>query len=314
MPGKALALALMVALALAPKLQAQELPSQPPTREDLAADARLFVNISRNALDWDEPTEPFRMVGPLYFVGTKGLSSFLFVTSEGHILLNTAMPETGGLIVRSIRKLGFDPQDIAIIINSHAHPDHAGAIAELKELSGAQLAIMEGDVAAIEDGGRSDFHYGADWQVMGFPPARVDRVLRSGDTVTLGDVVLKAYKTPGHTRGSTSWVTQLSDGGKVYTVAFPDGVGINPGYRLVREPSYPGIEGDYRKTHQTLELLQPDIWAAHHTQHFDMERKRQRAETEGVAAWIDTDGYRKFIAGRRSAFEALVNAELGVEQ
>lgn len=316
MLGRPHAFILVIALTMATSLpavsHAEDASKKLPTEEELANDNQLFINLARKALKWDEPTEPFRMVGPLYFVGTKGLSSFLFSTSEGLILLNTAMPETGDLVLQSIRKLGFMPEDIKIIINGHAHSDHAGAFAQIKLLSGAKLAVMEADVGPMEDGGKSDFHYGDDWKIMGFPPVKVDRILRDGDTVRLGELVLTGYNTPGHTRGSTTWVTQLVDDGKAYTVVFPDGAGFNPGYHVVKQPSYPGIEGDYRSTHHVLEMLKPDIWAGHHTEYFDMENKRKRAETEGVSAWVDPEGYRRFVAEKKHAFEALVDKEMGV--
>ena len=213
---------LLAAMAGSP-LAADDGPAAPgmPTVEELARDNNLFLRLAREGLKWDEPAEPLKIAGPLYFVGTEGLGSWLFATSEGLILLNTAMPETAELIAASIRKLGFDPADIRIIINGHAHSDHAGAIAYFKELSGAELAVMEPDVAPMEDGGKSDFHYGADWRIMGFPPAKVDRVLRDGDTVRLGEVILTGYNTPGHTRGSTTWVTQVVDDGKAYVWCFP---------------------------------------------------------------------------------------------
>lgn len=291
---------------------AQDLPAERPTKEQLANDNNLFLTLARKALKWDVPTDPVHLVGPLYYVGTEGLGSYLFTTPEGHILLNTAMPETGELIVESIRKAGFKPEDIRIIINGHAHSDHAGAFAFIKQLSGAKLAVMEPDVRPMEDGGKSDFRYGTDWKIMGFPPAKVDRVLRDGDIVTLGEVQLTAYNTPGHTRGSTTWVTRLVEEGHVYTVVFPDGQGFNPGYHVVKNPSYPGIDSDYRKTHHTLEMLKPDIWFGHHAEYFDLAGKRKRAQAEGVRAWIDPEGYRRFVAGKKSAFEALVNEEMGV--
>jgi metallo-beta-lactamase class B len=294
---------------------AQDLPpgiDDMPTREELAKDNNLFLTFARKALKWDIAAEPVKIVGPLYFVGTEGLSSWLFATSEGLILLNTAMPEAADLVEQSIQTLGYDPKDIKIIVNGHAHSDHAGAIAHFKELSGAQLAIMEADVPPMEDGGKSDFHYGADWQVMGFPPAEVDRVLRDGDTVRLGEVILTAYSTPGHTRGSTTWVTQLVEEGKAYTVVFPDGGGFNPGYRVAGDsPSYPGITEDYRRTHHVWEMLKPDIWLGHHTEYFDLAGKRERARTEGINAWVDPEGYRRFVAGKKQAFEDEVDIELG---
>lgn len=158
------------------------------------------------------------------------------------ILLNTGDPSSGPMIEASIKKLGFDPKDIVIMINGHGHSDHTGGFAYLKKLTGAKLAIMEGDVAMVEDGGKSDFHYGHDWKIMGQAPVKVDRVLSNGDRVALGDVTLTAYNPPGHTRGSTTWVTQVVENGKAYSVVFPDGAGFNPGYKLTGdEADYPGI-------------------------------------------------------------------------
>ena len=283
-----------------------------PTQELKAKDSELRLTLARQALKWDEPAEPFHIAGPLYYVGTRGLGAYLFATSEGLILLNTGMPESGPLIAASISQLGFEPHDIKLLISGHAHIDHVGALAYMKELSGATLAVMEADVAAMEDGGRSDFQYAADWEAVGFPPVAVDRVLRDGDRVTLGEVSLTALATPGHTRGSTTWVTELVDGGKSYLVVFPDGAGVNPGYRLVKDPSYPGIEGDYRRTHHRLEMLKPDIWALYHVEAFDIDGKRERAKTEGVAAWVDPEGYRLWVWERKQDFEKAVNVEMGV--
>ncbi|MFC5271336.1 subclass B3 metallo-beta-lactamase [Adhaeribacter terreus] len=290
----------------------QELPAKKmPTKEELAKNNKLFIELANKHLHWDEPTEPAHVVGPLYFVGTRGLSSWLFVTSEGNILLNTGTPRSGPMIVESIRKLGFKPEDIKIIINGHGHSDHAGAFAYMKKLTGAQIAIMEPDVAMIEDGGKSDFHYGKDYKIMGQPPVKVDRILHDGDIVKLGEVSLTAHLTPGHTKGSTTWVTTLMEGGKQYKVVFPDGAGFNPGYQIANPEEYPGINQDYRKTLTFLESLKPDIWGGHHTEYFDLENKKKRAATEEIKAWIDPEGYRRFIAGKRKAFEEETALEMG---
>ncbi|MFN8005909.1 MAG: hypothetical protein U0V70_02530 [Terriglobia bacterium] len=142
---------------------------------------------------------------------------------------------------------------------------------------------------------------------------KVDRVLRDGDQIRLGEVLLTAHLTAGHTRGSTTWTTVLIDGSKVYLVAFPDGGGFNPGYRVSSSnPSYPGIEDDFRRTFHTWEMLKPDIWLAHHTEMFDMEAKRQRAVHDRVNAWVDPEGYRKFVATKRRVFEDEVDSEMKV--
>jgi metallo-beta-lactamase class B len=215
-------------LAAATQAADQPLP-QGITAEVLAKDNNLFLTVAKKALHWEEPVEPIKIVGPIYFVGTRGLGVFLFTTPEGHILMNTGMPSSGPMIVDSIKKLGFKSEDIKIMINGHAHIDHAGAFAFLKQqIPGAQLAVMREDVPAMESGDKSDFKYGDDFV---YPPVKVDRTLRDGDTIKIGDVVLTAYLTPGHTRGATTWVANIVDGGNAYVVAFPDGAGFNPGYR-----------------------------------------------------------------------------------
>ena len=288
---------------------AQPIPPSQVTQYKLANDNNFFIYYASKTLKWEEPTDPVRIVGPIYFVGTAGLGVFLFATSEGHILMNTGMPSSGPMIVDGIRKLGFKPEDIKILINAHAHIDHSGALAFMKRLTGAPLAVMKDDVAAMESGDRNDFKYGDD---LAYEGVKVDRVLRDGDTVKLGDVLLTAHHTPGHTRGATTWVANVVADGKAYVVAFPDGAGVNPGYRIAKDPSYPGITDDYRNTLHELEMIKPDIWLAEHNEFYDFEGKRQRAETEGVNAWIDPEGYRRFVATKKRAFEDQVDAELGV--
>ena len=195
------------------------------------------------------------------------------------------------------------------MINGHAHIDHAGAFAYFKEQFGAELAVMKDDVQAMETGDRGDFKYGNDFV---YPGVKVDRVLRDGDSVKLGDVLLTAFHTPGHTRGATTWVANIVEGNKTYIVVFPDGAGFNPGYRLMKNPSYPGIADDYRRTHHKLEVLKPDIWLAQHNEYYDLEGKRARAGTEGVDAWIDPEGYRRWVASKKRAFEDQVDKEMDV--
>ena len=302
------ALAVVMA-AVGGQAMAQTAPMDRPTPEQLANDNKLFISLAIKVFKWEDPAEPVKIAGPIYFVGTKGLGAFIVATSEGLILMNTGMPSSGPMIVESIKKLGFKPEDLKIMINGHAHIDHAGAFAYLKEISGAKLAVMQDDVAAMESGDKGDFKYADDFA---YPPANVDRVLRDGDTVRLGEIILTAYHTPGHTRGATTWVTQIVDSGKAYQVVFPDGAGFNPGYRLMTtNPSYPGIADEYRRTLHTLEMLKPDIWLAQHNEYYDLGGKLKRAETEGFAAWVDPDGYRRFVSGKRRAFEDQIDKELG---
>ena len=160
-----------------------------PTKEQLASDNNLFLALAKKVLKWEEPADPVQIAGPIYFVGTKGLGAFLITTSEGHILMNTGMPSSGPMMVDSIRKLGFKPEDIKLMINGHAHIDHAGAFAFFKQQYGAQLAVMKDDVAAMESGDLNDFKYANDFV---YPGVKVDRVLRDGDQIRMGSVLLTA--------------------------------------------------------------------------------------------------------------------------
>ena len=263
---------------------------------------------SGNPKSWYEATEPFHIAGPIYYVGTRGLSVFLITTSEGDILLGGAVPGTEPLIEVSIRKLGFKPDKIRILLLNHGHFDHAGTVAGLKTSTGAKLEVMQGDVDLLKSGGGTDYLFAKDAKFH-FPPVTPDKALKDGDTVSLGDVTLTAHATPGHTRGCTTWVTTVKDGGRAYVVVFADGTGINPGTRFVRNPSYPGIADDYRHTFTVLESLQPDIFLSYHAEAFDSAGKQGRASTEGVQAWVDPQGYRGYVARGKANFEEHVAAE-----
>jgi metallo-beta-lactamase class B len=125
----------------------------------IAVSTHVFGQAEDEVQSWFEPTEPMRIIGPINFVGTRGLAVFLMTTSEGHILLNAGMPKSASLIESSIRKLGYRPEDIKIMLTCHAHIDHVGTHAYFKKLSGAQVAIMNVEVDLLESGGKTDFHY-----------------------------------------------------------------------------------------------------------------------------------------------------------
>ena len=294
---------------VASQVLAQDQPTQDPM-ELAAKNPKLFLATMVKQFGWVEPVEPMKVAGPIYFVGTKGLSVWLITTSEGHILLNTGMPGSGPMIEASIRKLGFKPEDIKFMLTCHAHVDHVGGHAYLQKLSGAQVVMLDKEVDLLQSGGKDDFNYG-DVPEFSFEPVTVDRVIRDGDTVKLGDITLKAIHTPGHTRGSTTWVTDVTEGGKSYNVVFPDGTSANPGYRVAKDPSYPDIGDDFRHTFQVLEMLKPDIWLSPHTDTLNLEARRARTVKEGANAWVDPEGYRKWVVSQHEKFEATVKKEMG---
>lgn len=258
--------------------------------------------------DWTVATEPFHIAGPIYYVGTKGICAYLIATPEGNILLSGGMPGTAPLLESSIRKLGYKVEDIRVLLISHAHFDHVGTLAEMKKLTGAPVEVMEADVALLKSGGKMDYLF-AKKDEYHFAGVGADKVLKDGDTVTLGGVTLTAHWTPGHTPGCTTWTTTVQEGGREYAVVFADGTGINPGTRFGRNASYPGIAEDYRKTFRVLESLHPDIFLAYHVERFDMEAKRARMDAEGMKAWVDAKGYRAFVKRDKANFERWVAEE-----
>ncbi len=257
---------------------------------------------------WREPFPPFRIAGPIHYVGTRGLAAYLVRTSEGHILIDGALPVSGARIVEAIEALGVAARDVRVLLNTQAHFDHVGTLAHLKAATGGRVVAMRGDEGILASGGKTDYLFGGT-PAYHFPPVQVDEIVRDGHEVSLGGVTLRAHHTPGHTPGSTTWTTTIDEGGRPYRVVFAGSTYVNPGTRLVRNPSYPGILDDYRKALRVQEGLEIDIFLAAHGSQFDFERKRERAAREGVRAFVDPEGFRKGIAGSRARLEKLAASE-----
>ena len=256
---------------------------------------------------------PFRLAGPIYFVGAGDLAAFLIHTPQGHILIDGGIPKDAPLIERSIKALGFKPEDIRILLTTQAHFDHVGTHAHFKKLSGAMVQAMDGDAQLLRDGGKSDYLFGVNPDFH-YQPVAVDRVLKDGDLVTLGGIRLTAHRTPGHTPGSATYDMDINEGGRIYKVVFAASTSVNPGTRFVKNPSYPGILDDYRKAFQVLESLQPDIWVSGHSAFFDLEAKRKNMSSENpAAAFVDPAGYKRMVTERKRTFEDLVAKESGLQ-
>jgi metallo-beta-lactamase class B len=264
--------------------------------------------ISFDTAAWKKPTPPLRIAGPIYYVGTADLGVYLITTPAGHILLDGALAESAPQIEQSIRTLGFKVEDIKILLISQAHFDHVASLAHFKKKTGAQLLVMKGDEGILASGGKTDYLF-ANVAPAHFAPVKADRLLNDGDTVTLGDVTLTARLTPGHTPGTTTWTTTVTDKGRPFRVVFAGSTTVNPGTRLVNNPSYPGIADDFRRAFAVQEALSPEIFLAAHASFFDLAGKRVKAEKDGALAFVDGDSYRKLIAGKKADFEALVAKE-----
>ena len=258
---------------------------------------------AQNDPSWTEPFPPFRIVGNLYYVGSKGLANYLIATPQGHILINSDLEANVPLIRDSMDKLGLKFSDIKILLISHAHWDHDAGSAMIKEITGAKYMVMDADVPVVESGGKSDFQYGSTPSFL-YRPTKVDRVLHDGDEVRLGDAVLVAHLTPGHTKGCTTWSMKITEGGKSYNAVIIGSPNVNPGYKLVGNTLYPRIAEDYERMFRVLKSLPCDYFLGAHGSYFDMETKYARLKEGIPTAFIDPDGYKKFVAGKDEAFRA----------
>jgi metallo-beta-lactamase class B len=264
----------------------------------LATAGSLFAQANP---EWTEPFPPFRVAGNLYYVGSKGLASYLITTPNGNILINSDLEANVPMISASIEKLGFHFADTKILLISHAHWDHDAGSAMIMKITGAKYLVMDADVSVVESGGKTDFQYGNTASCL-YAPAKVDRILHDGDEVKLGGAVLVAHLTPGHTKGCTTWTMKVSDGGKTYNVVIVGSPNVNPGYRLVSNTAYPQIAEDYERMWRVLKSLPCDIFLGAHGGYFGLEEKYSLRKDGGANPFVDPDGYKRFIAQKEEEF------------
>ncbi len=244
---------------------------------------------------WNQPFEPFRIVGNVYFVGAADLSSFLIVTPEGSFLLDAGVRETAPLIAKSITRLGFRLEDVKYILNSHAHYDHAGGLAELLEMTGATMVVSEADAEPLRTGNRD------------VPPVDVGRTIADGESLQLGITRMTAHVTPGHTRGCTTWTTTATENERDYRVVFHCGTRVVS--QLVGNPSYPEKVADYEETFRRLRDLPADVFLAEHPRFFDMASKVRRRRAGEPNPFIDPAEMRRFVDRSEAEFRAALAAE-----
>jgi metallo-beta-lactamase class B len=216
------------------------------------------------------------------------------------------MEESAPIIKSNIAALGFRLTDIKIILSSHAHYDHVGGHADMKRATGARVYASSGDATLLESGGATAFH-----PLKPFTSVKVDRRIKDGEAVKLGDVSLIAHLTPGHTEGNTTWTTVVVEGGKKYNVVFAGSMSINPGVHLVNYPAWPNIAEVYAKSFQTLKGLQCDVFLGPHASFFGMEAKvKSMTANPNSNPFIDREGFQKYLM----RFEKLYNEQLKNER
>lgn len=245
---------------------------------------------------WNRPTEPFRIIGNVHYVGTEALGAYLVTTPRGHILIDGAMPESADQIAGNIRRLGFRLEDVKYMLISHAHMDHAGGLARLKQLSGARLLASAGDRPELETGKVS--YRDESWP---FPPVKVDRVIADGERVKLGGTTLTAHLTPGHTKGCTSWSARVSHEGRPLEILFACSLTV-AGQPLVDDARYPEAAADFRRSFARLKRLRADVFLSFHSASFKLGDKRRRLRAGEGRAFVNPAELPAQIAAAEAAF------------
>ncbi len=257
-----------------------------------------MATVGQGPSDWYEPFPAHKVIGNVYYVGSKDLATFLITTPEGHILINSGFERTVPLIQKSVESLGFKMTDVKILLASHAHSDHVAGHALLQKVTGAKVYVMRGDDQVVASGGKGQYLY----MTSRWDPCKVDRVLEDRDEVKLGGVTLVARLTPGHTRGCTTWTWRVEDGGKKYDVVVIGSPNVNPGFQLVCNQDYPEIAADFAKTFEVLKSLPCDVFLGAHGSYYGMVERYDLLRKGQSNAFVNPEGYKTYVAQKERAF------------
>ena len=259
---------------------------------------------------WSVPQVPFPIFGNTYYVGTHGLSAILITSDSGHVLIDGALPELAPAIMSSIRALGFHVEDIKLILNSHAHFDHAGGIAEIQRVSGASVAASQWSAGVITRGqsGEDDPQFGV---LLPYPGAVSVKVIGDGDTLRIGALALVAHSTPGHTPGGTSWTWQSCEVTQCLDIVYADSHSpvSSLTFKFTQSTTYPSAIADFERSFTTLESIRCDILITPHPQASAFFERIAAREGSGLPALVDHEGCRRYVKGRREALAGRVAAE-----
>ncbi|AEM51514.1 L1 family subclass B3 metallo-beta-lactamase [Stenotrophomonas maltophilia] len=209
---------------------------------------------------WLQPMAPLQIADHTWQIGTEDLTALLVQTADGAVLLDGGMPQMASHLLDNMKARGVTPQDLRLILLSHAHADHAGPVAELKRRTGAKVAANAESAVLLARGGSNDLHFGDD---ITYPPASVDRIIMDGEVVTVGGITFTAHFMPGHTPGSTAWTWSDTRDGKPVRIAYADSLSA-PGYKLQENARYPRLVEDYRRSFTTVRGLPCDLLLTPH--------------------------------------------------
>lgn len=281
-----------------------------PAQREALASIDLSVTDCQQCPEWNEPHRPFRIFGNTYYVGTGGLAAILITSPRGHVLIDGALPESAPLIAASVRALGFRLEDVRILLNTHAHYDHAGGLAALQKASGAQVLLHPWSARVLRMGTSlaDDPQFGLS---LPFPGVVADRELRDGETVRLGDLALTAHFTGGHTPGGTSWAWRSCEGELCRDILLADSqspIGDDD-FRFSANTRYPNVLQEFANSRARFESMPCDILLTPHPGLADVFGRLARREAGDSTAFRDSAACRAYAAAARQRLDARLQQE-----
>ncbi len=263
--------------------------------------------------EWNQPREPFKVYGNTYYVGVAGLSSILIVSDNGLILVDGALPQSVPLIDAGIRKLGFETEDITLILNGHTHYDHAGGLNALQRYTSARVVTGRAGVRALESGKPTPDDPQAGFADNGFPPVKHVYGVDDGAILRVGNVAITAHATPGHTPGGTTWSWKSCEAGRCLDVVYADSISAvaAPGYRFTGDATHPSIVDTFRHSIMKVSKLPCDIMIGAHpfVGDLDGKLKRRTEQPDGPNPFIDAGACRALADGAAKGLDARIAEE-----
>ncbi len=250
---------------------------------------------------WSKPYQPFRIAGNLYYVGTDDMACYLVTTPQGHILINTGLANSAGLIKHSIEMLGYKFSDIKILLTTQAHYDHMGAMAKIKKQTGARFMVDKQDAQVAADGGQSDYAFGN--KGASFEPVKADQLLHNNDTIALGGTKIILLHHPGHTKGSCSHLLNVKDNKRSYRVLIANMPSIVTEKAFSDIQAYPQIAEDYAYTFTAMENLKFDLWMSSHASQFNLHQKHKPGDAYNPEKFRDDKGYQATLAELKREYD-----------
>jgi metallo-beta-lactamase class B len=255
--------------------------------------AQELIKTNSHAI-WSQDYQPFRIVGNLYYVGTYDLACYMIVTPKGNILINTGAQDSAPMIRAHVEALGFKFSDIKILLATHAHYDHVGAMADIKEATGAKMMINAEDAQVLADGGNSDYLMGGKGPM--FISVKADYLFHERDTVKFGGMQIIVLHHPGHTKGANSFLFNVKDENRTYRVLIANMPSILDETKLSGMPGYPNVGKDYAYTLNAMKDLKFDLWLASHASQFGLQEKHKPGDPYCPEQFIDQKGYDDALA------------------